>query len=179
MISPVDSAEATAVRSLTPTDAAVVAGWRYEGPWSIYDVTDPDVFSPAKGYWAIVEPRPARLVGFVCLGAEARVAGMEEETGVLDVGVGLDPARVGRGQGRTLLAPVVAWAEVQAAEREARALRAVIQSWNTRSLRLCRSLGFAVTGRHLAPASASAATGRPVEYLVLHRVLPAGGSGPA
>lgn len=167
------------MRALTPTDAAVVSGWRYEGPWSIYDVTDPDMFSPAKGYWAIVEPRRGGLVGFVCLGAEARVAGMDEEPGVLDVGVGLDPARAGRGQGRTLLAPVVAWAEVQAAKREAGALRAVVQSWNIRSLRLCRSLGFAVTGRHLAPASASSATGRPVEYLVLRRALTTGEPGPA
>ncbi|MFG1950958.1 hypothetical protein [Micromonospora sp. NPDC048830] len=43
-----------------------------------------------------------------------------------------------------------------------RRLRAVVQSWNERSLRLTRSLGFVEVGKHVCEQD-----GVPVEYAVL------------
>jgi L-amino acid N-acyltransferase YncA len=41
-------------------------------------------------------------------------------------------------------------------------VRAVVQSWNTRSLRLLRTLGFLESGRHVCVQNS-----RPVEYVVV------------
>lgn len=137
----------------------MIAGWHYNGPWSLYDVTDPEAISQEKGYQAIVGEGD-RLLGFVCMGAEARVAGLAGEDGVVDVGVGLAPELVGRGHGRTILEPVLAWARARAGGAP---LRAVVQSWNERSLRLCRSLGFEAVATHDAPEKDGSTT----EYVVL------------
>jgi L-amino acid N-acyltransferase YncA len=61
------------------------------------------------------------------------------------MGVGMAPARVGQG------------------------LRAVVQQWNARSLRLARALGFAETGTHTCVQG-----GRDVAYVVLGMSVPGG-----
>lgn len=132
-------------RRLTPDDAAAASAWRYEGPWSVYDGSEVDPISSEKGYRAIVDEHGAFL-GFVCTGADARVRGLTEAPDTLDVGVGLAPSIVGRGLGASILGPVL---DSIAARSEASSLRAVVQSWNERSLRLCARLGFREAGRHL------------------------------
>lgn len=84
------------VRDLTDDDLADIEVWRAEGPWSVYDSDGP--LDPDLGYWA-VEGGDGRLAGFGCLGEEARVPGLAEVEGVVDVGVGMRPDLVGRGSG--------------------------------------------------------------------------------
>lgn len=146
---------------LTPAHAAAVATWRYDGPWSLYDPRDGEDMSADAGYHALVDPRTGAFLGYLCVGQEARVPGLAEEPGVADVGVGLDPALVGRGRGRTIVGPALDWA---AAHTGASSLRAVVQAWNERSLRLCARLHFAVSGHHVAVQD-----GRSVDYVVLRR----------
>ena len=65
---------------MTADDADRVAAWRYEEPWSIYDLDSPGCllensaayFQRFLGCW---------LVGFLCIGAEARVPGLDGEQG--------------------------------------------------------------------------------------------------
>ena len=137
---------AVRLRPLTDDDAAVASGWRYDGPWSVYDGSDVDPISSEKGYQAI-EDEAERFLGFVCTGADARVRGLAAEAGTLDVGFGLDPSIVGRGWGALILGPVL---DAVAAGSDASSLRAVVQSWNERSLQLCARLGFHEVGRHVA-----------------------------
>ena len=146
------------VRDLTADDLADIATWAYDGRWSVYDSDGP--LDPDLGYWAVVEATPhgERLVGFACLGEDARVPGLAERDGVLDVGVGLRPDRVGQGLGPTFAGTVLDLA----ADRGARRVRAVVQDWNGRSLRVLARLGFQRTGTH--------AVGE-VTYLVLERAL--------
>lgn len=158
---PGDSDEAVRIRDMSPADARLVATWRYEGPWSVYDGGDPAVTTTANGYHAIVAAGTGEFLGYVCVGAEARVPGLGEEPGVADVGFGLDPRIVGRGRGRSLVGPALEWVEDRYGAPE---LRAVVQAWNERSLRLCRSLGFVAVGRHQAPQA-----GGVVDYVVLRR----------
>lgn len=150
------------LRPLTPDDATAVSAWRYEGPCSVYDGREEDEVSADKGYQAIVDEQGG-FVGYLCTGQEARVPGLVGEAGVLDVGVGLDPAVVGRGRGASILGPVL---DSVAAAGQASWVRAVVQSWNERSLRLCARLGFHEAGRHMV----NGADG-PVEYVIVVRGL--------
>jgi len=45
------------IRDMTPVDAATVATWRYDGPWSVYDVRDSAtaVMTSESGYFARIE----------------------------------------------------------------------------------------------------------------------------
>ncbi|MEO3780616.1 GNAT family N-acetyltransferase [Micromonospora sp. B11E3] len=148
------------VRPLTREDAEQVAGWRYGGPWRIYDSRPEDgLLSDNAAYLAVAGAGGGPLVGFCCSGAEARVPGLEPVDGVLDVGVGMNPALVGQGNGARFAAAVL---DHYRSLTGVRRLRAVVQSWNERSLRLTRSLGFVEVGKHVCEQD-----GAPVEYAVL------------
>ncbi len=132
------------VRDLTPADLDDIAGWRYDDRWAVYDSDGP--LDPELGYWAVVEgsSENERLVGFGCLGEDARVPGLPEADGVLDVGVGMRPDLVGQGRGPEFATTVLDFARDRGATR----LRAVVQEWNIRSLRLVERLGFVRVGTH-------------------------------
>lgn len=148
------------IRPLTSADAADIATWRYGGDWTIYDSRPQDgPLEHANGYWAVTGAGGGPLVGFCCLGFDARVPGLAAAAGVEDVGVGMRPRFTGGGHGAAFMGAVVDFAR---AESGTARLRAVVQSWNTRSLRVCRSAGLTETGRHLCVQG-----GREVEYTVV------------
>jgi len=149
------------VTPLDPAHGAVVASWRYEGPWSVYNPLDEAAPAAELGYRSIIDRSSGTFLGYVCTGQEARVPGLDAEEGVLDVGIGLDPAIVGRGRGASIVGPALDWVERTSGLSE---LRAVVQSWNARSLRLCARLGFEVSGHHVAHQD-----GTIVDYVVLRR----------
>lgn len=119
-----------------------MASWAYPGPWSVYDVTGP--VDPAEGFWAVVDDN-GDVAGFACFGVEARVPGLEERPGVLDVGVGMRPELTGRGLGRQFAGAVLDHGRAVSGISR---LRAVVQDWNERSRRLLLGLGFEETGEH-------------------------------
>jgi ribosomal-protein-alanine N-acetyltransferase len=154
----------TVIRALTAADAKTIASWRYPRAWSVYDIRDVSKLTPDRGYWAVIHEPGEYLVGFLCFGAEARVPGLDKEQGVLDVGVGFDPSLIGRGAGAVLVSPVLDWLSEHST---ASTLRAVVQSWNRRSIRVCEHLGFVRVGDHTAHQG-----GRNVDYTVLRLVIP-------
>ena len=147
------------VRPLTAEDAEDIATWQYEGPWHIYDSRPEDRISGDSGYDAVTDPATGALVGFICVGPEARVPGVGDEPGIVDVGAGMRPDLVGT-RIATEFGPAVL-GHIRALAGEAR-LRALVQSWNERSLRLCARLGFRAVGTHTCTQD-----GRDVTYLVL------------
>lgn len=151
------------VRALSSDEALAVTAWRYEAPWSVYDGRIDELISSDKGYQAIVEQGTDRFLGFICSGEDARVPGLTEEEGVLDVGVGLDPAIVGKGNGRLVVGSAL---DALARGTDACQLRTVVQAWNERSLRLCHGLGFEDAG-HLVVGH----DGGSVDYVVLRKTL--------
>ena len=146
------------VRDLTDDDLADIEGWRYEGPWSVYD--SDGRLDPSLGYWA-VEADDGRLAGFGCLGDDARVPGLADAEGVVDVGVGMHPDLVGRGSGARFAA---AFLEFAAGRVTADRFRVVVKDWNARSLRLVQRLGFVRTGTHQVRRDGATET-----YVVLER----------
>jgi len=130
------------LRPLTAEQGEAMAGWAYPGPWAVYDVTGP--LDPAEGFWVVVDDG-GDVAGYACFGEEARVPGLAEEPGVLDVGVGMRPDLTGQGLGRDFATAVLDHGhEVSGTTR----LRAVVQDWNARSRRLLSNLGFEETGEH-------------------------------
>jgi [ribosomal protein S18]-alanine N-acetyltransferase len=135
------------VRQLTAADAGQIATWRYGGQWRTYDSRPEDgLLSAEAGYQAVVDPANGALVGYLCTGAEARVPGLAEKAGVIDVGAGMRPdlvgSRIGSEFGAALLGHIAAYAGTGVR------LRAVVLDWNERSLRLCSRLGFRPVGTH-------------------------------
>jgi RimJ/RimL family protein N-acetyltransferase len=119
-----------------------------------------DPLSSAAGYHAVVDGE-GTLVGFVCIGQEARVPGLPAADGITDVGVGMRPDLVGQGLGPAFGAAVLDHVRRVCGDRP---LRVVVQTWNERSLRLARRLGFREAGSHVCVQD-----GGEVSYTVLIR----------
>jgi RimJ/RimL family protein N-acetyltransferase len=147
------------IREFTAADAAAVGGWRYPGQYAVYDVDGHALIDDLDCYRAVTGTDDA-LVGFYCTGAAARVPGLSVVDGVVDLGMGMHPDLVGVGLGRAFGTVVL---EHVAAQHGSRVLRVVVQSWNERSLRLARSLGFVDAGVHAVDE---------VEYRVLVTTSP-------
>ncbi|HKN99730.1 MAG TPA: GNAT family N-acetyltransferase [Pseudonocardiaceae bacterium] len=148
------------VRPLTPDDARRIGTWRYDGPWSVYDSRpEAEPVTAELGYWAVTGASGGPLVGYYCTGAEARVPGLNAEPGVLDIGVGMAPHWVGQGHGPQFGKAVL---DHVRHHHGPTALRAAVQSWNTRSRKLTQQLGFHEQGRHTCTQN-----GQQIEYTIL------------
>ena len=126
------------IAPLTPDQAAAIGEWRYPGRYATYDVTDTADLAEA---FAVTEGD--LLLGYCCFGAEARVPGVEEAEGVLDIGYGMHPDLMGQGRGAGFVSAIVAFGVDL---HRPRSLRLSIYRWNERSWRAALGQGFAVTG---------------------------------
>ncbi|MCW2687935.1 MAG: hypothetical protein JWR37_2825 [Mycobacterium sp.] len=152
--------ERLSIRPLSAADAKVIAEWWYDGPWHIYDYQAGDEQPvPGDGYRTVVSALDGAPVGFYCVGRAARVPGLDADDSLLDIGVGMSPQWVGRGHGAVFGRVVLA--DIRRDNPDI-ALRAVVQSWNMRSLRMSRRLGFVAAGSHTCVQN-----GRTVHYTVL------------
>jgi [ribosomal protein S18]-alanine N-acetyltransferase len=129
------------VRALTDADVRDITAWRYEGRYAAYDVSGG--VSPGLGYFAV--EHGGRLVGYCCFGAEARVPGVEEEAGTLDVGYGMRPELTGRGLGRAFVGSILAFGVSRFRPLRVRML---VLRWNARSRRTAERQGFSVVATH-------------------------------
>jgi [ribosomal protein S18]-alanine N-acetyltransferase len=149
------------VRPMNVADAIDVAGWRYRGQWAAYDLESPaGILDELDLYWAVTDTADS-LVGFVCVEAAARVPGQNVDCQFIDVGVGMDPGLAGQGRGPAFGAAVLGHVTGRYPDRP---LRAVIQEWNTRSLRFSNTLGFIDVGE-----LTNVRNGREVRYRVVVR----------
>jgi RimJ/RimL family protein N-acetyltransferase len=128
-------------RELTDDEAEQPLGWRYPEPYETYDADGP--LGRDLGFFAVDDDN-GELVGFGCLGAEARVPGVEEESGTVDVGYGMRPDLIGQGRGREFVGAVL---ERAVATDPTAQLRMSILRWNERSRRVAESHGFRVVGQ--------------------------------
>jgi RimJ/RimL family protein N-acetyltransferase len=129
-------------------EAQSIAGWRYDGPYALYD-GDPDGFETLlRPEYRVHAARDehGELIGYCSFGEDARVAGYAYADDALDVGLGMRPDLVGRSRGIGFTRAVLDFAQ-----REFRpdAFRVTIAAFNRRAQRLCLALGFRETGRFL------------------------------
>ena len=143
---------------MTADEATLVAAWRYDGDWSVYNLDSAgSLLDDSPCYHAVLADD--RLVGFCCTGIAARVPGIADEPGILDVGMGMDPALVGQGHGTAFGAAVPRYLT---AHQPNQMMRVVIQGWNARSLQFAYRLGFSEIGELIVRQS-----GQRVTYRVL------------
>jgi RimJ/RimL family protein N-acetyltransferase len=127
------------VGPLTPADARAIATWRYPGRYATYD--EVEVPSADRGYWAV--HHDGKLVGSCCFGDPARVPGVVEEPGILDVGYGMRPDLMGQGLGRSFIGAILEFGDEEFSPRR---FRLLILEWNGRSRAAARSAGFEEDG---------------------------------
>lgn len=127
------------IRPLTAAHAEDIATWRYPGPYSTYDVGE--IRMPVQGVWAVEDQ--GDLVGYCCIGPGARVPGVDEEEGILDVGYGMRPDLMGQGRGRSFVGAILGWAVGEFAPPR---LRLLVLTWNERSRKVAEALGFECGG---------------------------------
>ncbi|WP_445168054.1 GNAT family N-acetyltransferase [Mycolicibacterium sp. Dal123E01] len=143
---------------MTTDQAELVSTWQYDAQWSVYNLDSAQsLIADLACYHAVVADE--RLIGFCCTGTAARVPGMTEDSSILDIGVGMEPALTGQGHGAAFGDAVLRYLSTH---RPGQTLRAVVQQWNARSLALARRLGFADTGELTTTQG-----GRPATYRVL------------
>jgi RimJ/RimL family protein N-acetyltransferase len=124
--------------------ARVIAMWRYVDDLAMYDMGGeediPYLADPANGYYA-VRSEEGELVAYCCFGADARVPGGDYRADAVDIGMGLPPEALGKGQGTALMPVVLQFAEQHFT---AQRLRATVAAFNERARRLCVRAGFRV-----------------------------------
>lgn len=142
-----------AVKPMTRADAAVIAAWAYPPPYDIYgmdasagcmeELMDGSYYTVCDGYGV--------LAGFFCFGASARVpAGNRlhayEESGLMDIGLGMAPVLCGKGLGLAFLVRVLAFLREAFS---ASAFRLTVAAFNKRAIRVYEKAGFQKEGSFL------------------------------
>lgn len=125
---------------MTEAEARGIARWRYEPPYDFYDGSEAEVpvmLHPANRYFAV--RADGALVGYACVGPDARVAGQQADEEVDDIGWGFRPDLTGQGIASRWLPDVL---DLLADVLRARTQRVVIAAWNGRSQAAARRLGF-------------------------------------
>jgi [ribosomal protein S18]-alanine N-acetyltransferase len=130
---------------LTRADAEAIAGWRYPDPYALYDGGDPEHLL-RHAYFAAIDEE-STLIGFCCFGEDARVPGLEEEEGVLDVGAGLRPDLTGIGLGGQFLREACRLGEELYSPLR---FRLVVAAFNRRAQMVAHALGFEAAGTHVS-----------------------------
>jgi len=168
MLSASPEPAALVIRPMDAAAARAIAAWRYPAPYAVYN-SAPDIapylVDPANAYFAARTPAGA-LVGFFCYGAEAQVpgghrAGLYGGPDVVDIGLGLHPARAGRGGGLAFVRAGLAFA---AARYAPTGFRLSVATFNVRAIRVYERAGFTPGPRFTSPTPAGEA-----EFMLMTR----------
>jgi RimJ/RimL family protein N-acetyltransferase len=135
------------ISPLLPEQANELIGWTYDPPYDGYDLS-PDqldnLLLPEYRYHAILN-NTGDLIGYCCYGIDGQVPGGDYSRGepeVLDFGIGLRPDLTGKGMGGEFVREIMDYA-IDAYQPQI--LRVTVATFNSRSLRVFRSLGFKET----------------------------------
>lgn len=136
---------------ITYDEAREVLTWRYPGLPTLYnpapDELEDDIdvlLTPVYNYYA-VRSGEGLLVGFCCYGSDAQVPGGDYSLrNAVDVGLGMNPALVGRGLSHPFLAAILDWGRQCFVPDY---FRATVAAINVRSLGMFARAGFLVTQR--------------------------------
>ena len=130
-------------RPLTEDDARVILAWRYEEPYSLYDLERGSLqglLDPENGYHAVTGSQ-GEAVGFCCFGPDARVPGgsYDADHDALDIGLGMRPDLTAKGMGAAFVTAVLEFGQRTFAPST---FRLTVATFNRRAIRVYEKAGF-------------------------------------
>ena len=137
--------EDVAVRPLSDADRQRIATWQYDGDLTLYDPGPAAVEMRGSDHVALVIS-DGTLVGYGTVGSEAQVPGgtYPEAGDVVDIGIGLLPALVGKGYGGRAVLALMADVERRFSPSQ---FRVTVAAANGRATALVLREGFRPTHR--------------------------------
>ena len=128
--------------------AEVMAGWEYEAAYGLYNHAPEkrphvvEAMMDSANSFSSISDASSTLLGFCCFGSNGQVTGGDYSVEAVDIGMGIDPKRTGRGFGHPIVGVVLNFAD----ETSGPGLRRVtIAGFNARAIRVWSRQGFAVT----------------------------------
>ena len=136
-------------RLMDEVDARAIQGWRYEGPYAIYNMDGDgdegiaEMLDRRSPYYAVRDER-GELVGHFAYGTTAEVEGEGEPRlygadRLLAIGLGLRPDLTGRGLGLEFVGACLAFARETFAPS---AFHLYVLTFNERAIRVYEHAGF-------------------------------------
>lgn len=144
--------------------AEIICSWEYPAPYDFYsfDSSEEAIEELLNGEYFVVFDRENQLTGYFCSGQSARVAGgypagvyLNEER--LDIGLGMNPAFTGQGQGRKFVAEGLQFMKERYLHDR---FRLVVACFNTRAKKVYIENGFVERSRFYSEVK-----GKKVEFL--------------
>ena len=128
------------IHPITADEAHKVANWSYPVPYDVYNVSgaSSSFLIPDYRYYSVLFKD--ELVGFFCLGQDARVPGGNYDDQALDIGLGMRPDLIGQGLGSAFLGAILAFIPPTP-------LRLTVAAFNERAKRLYERFDFHVNHR--------------------------------
>ncbi|MGK7377433.1 GNAT family N-acetyltransferase [Planococcus sp. 1R117A] len=131
--------------AMNRTLAEEVLNWKYTAPYDFYnnDLTDEEISELLNGTYFALLNEVKELAGFFCVGTSAQVP-MGHRYNVygesfVDMGLGMNPKLVGKGQGTAFGSFVLNYIEES---HPGLPVRLTVASFNKRAIHLYEKLGF-------------------------------------
>ena len=126
--------------------AETIVTWEYPSPYDLYnfDTSEESLEELMNGDYFCAFDQESHIVGFFCCGHSARVpggytAGIYQEEGRLDIGLGMKPALTGKGEGSLFVANGLQFIKERFDQDQ---FRLVVASFNTRAMSVYKKNGF-------------------------------------
>ena len=136
--------------------AEEVLSWKYEAPYDFYnnEMNEEELSELLNGTYSAVMAANKDLIGFFCTGKSAQVPrgwnfGVYEEEWI-DMGLGMNPALVGQGNGTSFGKFVLKEIEEKS---DGQSVRLTVASFNKRAIHLYEKLGFLAKDRFSTEAA--------------------------
>lgn len=130
---------------MTKKIAEEIVGWNYEPPYDFYnnDSSETEIAELLNGTYYAVMSEDEETVGFFCVGKNAQVPSGKHygvyEDSYIDMGLGMNPQLVGKGNGAKFVLFVLHFIEETHQELP---VRLTVAAFNKRAIHLYRKLGF-------------------------------------
>jgi ribosomal-protein-alanine N-acetyltransferase len=138
---------------LAPIDrkaACAIIDWRYPPPYDLYNLDSDDdeqtvtaLLDPDFAYYKITNAA-SELVAFCTFGIDARVPGGDYSADALDIGLGIRPDLIGKGNGASFIRAVLEFARLA---YHPKCFRVTIAGFNNRARQVWFNAGFKLEQR--------------------------------
>jgi [ribosomal protein S18]-alanine N-acetyltransferase len=151
------------LQALSQTRAREIVKWCYESPYDFYNIPPErteqavkNLLEPSNHCFEILDASNIFL-GYCSFGPDGQVPGGDYNEPALDVGMAIDPARTGQGNGHAIAKAVLEFAQHRFSPAR---FRVTIATFNHRAIRVWQGLGFEPINSFVHPVSG-------VEFVIL------------